>query len=164
MDAKIGATPGAIKRWFLTLLAAASCGGMLPPARNSGAAFSEEGVVLAVTGQNCRQERDPKRPGKTLLDATFAVEVGSSTPAPVAVHPGRFVLDVSDRSALPTPSREQAETTEVETGTTFRFLIHFVAAGLGCSQEMRLTPGSALEIRGQPVKIDSVRFVPSEGH
>ena len=149
----------------LALLAVASCGGgMLPLARNSGAAFSEEGVVLAVIAQNCRQAADPSHPGKTLLDASFAVEVGSSTPAPVAVRPGRFVLGVSDRSVAPTPTPEQADMTLVETGTTFRFLLHFFAPGVRCSQEMRLVPDSALEIRGQPVKIDAVRFVPGDAH
>jgi hypothetical protein len=149
----------AICRW-LALLAVTGCGGMLPLARNSGAVISDEGVVLAVTGQNCRVSSDSKPRGKPVMDASFAVEVGSSTLDGVTVYPARFLLIVADRRGVPASPWEVPESILVETGTTFRFALRFVAPGVHCSQEMRLAANGALEVRGRPVNLEAVRFVP----
>ncbi|HET6146070.1 MAG TPA: hypothetical protein VFH68_00940 [Polyangia bacterium] len=136
---------------------------MLPVAQSSGATFSEEGVVLAVVGQTCKQSPDANQAGKTRLDATFAIEVGNPTPAPLIVHGTGFALVVSDGTAVRTSTAEAAQPMAVESGTTLRLLLRFIAGG-SCSQEMRLVPDSAVEIRGRQIKIDPVRFVPVESH
>lgn len=145
---------------LLVLVTVAGCANMLPLAHNSGAVLSEDGVVLAVTGQNCRQAPDANQPGKTLMDAIFAIEVGTSTAEPVAVRPGKFQLAVADHTLTPIAAGE-ADTTLVENGTTVRFLLHFVVPGANCTQEMRLLSAPALELRGAPITLEAVRFVPS---
>jgi hypothetical protein len=147
---------------FLLLIGVSNCGSMLPLARSSGAAISDEGVIFAVTGQSCKQSPDPSQPSKTLLDASFAIEVGTSTLDPVTVRPERFLLTVSERPAVRIPTREAGELTVVETGTPFHFVLRFTAPDVSCSQEMRLAANAALELRGRPINIDAVRFVPGE--
>ena len=145
---------------FLLLLAATGCGtSMLPLARSSGAAFSQEGVVLAVVGQTCQPSPDATQPSKTRLDATFATEVGNPTRGSLTVHPDGFVLTVADGTSVRTSTPEAAQAVSVESGTTTRFMLRFVANG-SCSQEMRLVPSAAIELRGSPILIDPVRFVP----
>jgi len=144
---------------FLLLVAATGCGTMLPPAHSSGAAFSEEGVVLAVVGQSCQQSPDANQTSKTRLDATFAIEVGNPSRVPLTVHPDRFALVVPDGTEVRTSTPEAAQSVAVESGTTSRLLLRFVANG-NCSQELRLVPTAAIEMRGRPINIDPVRFVP----
>ena len=144
---------------FLLLMAATGCGTMLPLAHSSGAAFSEEGVVLAVVGQTCQPAPDPNQPSKTRLDATFAIEVGNPTRGSLTVHPDGFVLTVADGTSARTSTPEAAQPVSVESGTTTRLMLRFVANG-SCSQEMRMVPTAAIELRGSPIVIDPVRFVP----
>jgi len=145
---------------FLLLLAATGCGtSMLPLARSSGAAFSQEGVVLAVVGQTCQPAPAADQPSKARLDATFAIEVGNPTRGSLTVHPDGFVLTVADGTSVRTLTPEAAQPVSVESGTTSRLMLRFVANG-SCSQEMRLVPASAIELRGSPIVIDPVSFVP----
>lgn len=146
---------------FLVLLGVTGCGNMLPVARSKGAVFSDEGVVFAVVGQNCKQSPDASQPSKTQIDATFAIEVGNAARDPLTLHPARFLLKVSDRTVrVPAPD-EAVESISVAPATTSRFELRFMASGT-CTQEMQLVPDAAIELRGRAINIDAFRFVPVE--
>jgi hypothetical protein len=134
---------------------------MRPPARTSGATFSNDGVLLAVVGQRCSQVPDPNHPGKGLLDATFAIEVGNPTYGAVVAHPGRMILVMPGGVTMRPTVVGGVDAVPVETGTTTPFMLRLVAEGIKCSEELRLEPKTALELNGQPIAIAPIRFVPS---
>jgi hypothetical protein len=160
------ATPSIAAFRFALLLAlvltgaAFGCAGMRPPARTSGATFSDDGVQLAVVGQRCSQVPDPKHPRKRLLDATFAIEVGNPTYGTVVVHPSRMILVMPGEVAMRPTVVGAVDVVAVETGITSPFVLRFVAEGISCAQELRLEPNTALELNGQPIVIAPIRFVP----
>ena len=137
------------------------CANMLPPVRNSGPAFSEEGVQLTVVGQTCHQSLDPVRPNNQRREVTLAIEVGNPTNFPVVIHRDRWRLVPSDSPAVRTSTGEGAETISVRTGVTAAFTLRFMPSGTSCSHEMRLEPDSAIELGGSPIKIGGVSFVPA---
>lgn len=134
---------------------------MQPPARTSGATFSDDGVQLAVVGQRCSQVPDPNHPGRRLLDAAFAIEVGNPTYGALVVHPDRMTLVTLGGVTTRPTVVGGVDALPVETGTTTPFMLRFVAEGIKCSQELRLEPKTALELNGQPIVIAPIRFVPS---
>jgi hypothetical protein len=143
------------------LLNLAACGGLLPPARSSGARFSEEGVLLAVVGQSCKPSPAAQPQGLPQLEATLAIEVGNPSRGALTVDPARFLLVVGEGTPVPTSTTDAGPPASVEPGTTARFLVHFVARG-ACTQEMQLLPSSAIESRNGAINIAPVRFVPVE--
>ena len=145
---------------LLALVAVASCGSLQPLARSSGAMLSNEGVLFAVVGQSCKQAPDPNRPGKSLLDVTFAIEVGNPTLDSLTVHRDRFLLMVSERTSVRTSSPDAVEPLAVESGTTGRFTLRYVAPGVSCTHELQLDPSSVLELRGREINVNAIRFVP----
>ncbi len=133
---------------------------MLPLARGGGANLSDEGVLFAVVGQKCQSTPDSSHAGGTLIDATFAVEVGNPTAYPLVLHRSGFALAIPGRASVQTPvSQESAQPDSVEPGTTLRFELRFQAPG-ACTQEMELQPNAALELQGRPVQMSATRFVP----
>jgi hypothetical protein len=150
---------------FHVLVLAASvtgCAGMLPPARSKGAQFSDDGVHVAVIGQQCVESPDPSRPGKTLLDLTLAIEVGNATLRPIVVHRERITLVLPSDVPVRTSTPVAALIMDVDPGTTTPFELRFVAQDVKCTQELRLETSAALESRDRLVAIGAVRFVPRE--
>jgi hypothetical protein len=133
---------------------------MRPLARGGGASLSSEGVLFAVDGQTCKEVPDSSQPGKSVVDATFALEVGNPTHYPLTFDRAGFLLMVSDRTSVRTPAPDEStEPMAVEPGTTSRFELRFLASGT-CTQEMVIMPNSAIELRGREVQIKAIRFVP----
>jgi hypothetical protein len=156
----LGAKLSASLLRYLFVMAAASCSSTLPLARGGGAIFSDEGVLFAIDGQRCKQMPDSSQPGKTLVDATLALEVGNPTNLSVTFEPAGFVLMVSDRASVPkTAGDESTEPMSVPAGSSSRFELRFLASGT-CTQEMVLEPKSAIKLSGRPVQIKAIRFVP----
>ena len=155
------ATHAAIVISLIATAPVVGCGNMVPPARNSGAVLSAEGVLFAVVGQRCSEHRFGE-PSEPSFDGTFAVEVGNPTLIPLTLYPDRLIL--RGRKAVgvrPSPS-ENAISPTVDAGTTAPFTIHFTASGLGCSDELTLDPRSAIVWNGRPINLPEIRFVPVE--
>jgi hypothetical protein len=145
---------------LLILLATATeCASPLPRVRSAGPVFSEEGIHLAVVGQNCNQSRDPGQTRTDLVDTTLAIEVGNPLSSPVTVHRDRLLLKLSDGTVVRTYTPVAGEVMAVEGGVTVTFTLSFMVPRASCSQDMRLGSNSALVFRGQPVNIDAIRFV-----
>ena len=104
--------------------------------------------------------RTQARPGKTLIDATFAIEVGNPTNFPVTFDRAGFVLMVSEHAFVRTPADDESSgPVSVPPGTTVRLDLRFLASGT-CTQEMALMPSSAIKRSGRPIQIGAIRFVP----
>jgi hypothetical protein len=133
---------------------------MVPPARSSGIALSEEGIQLAVVGQVCKQSRATSAPSPPLLDVTLAIEVGNPTPGLVSVYPDRLVLVAPGGVFARASTSEAVNPLSVDGGTTVPVTLHFKVMGATCSQEMGLDARSALQWQGRPVTVSAIRFVP----
>ncbi len=147
--------------WALTVIAVGtSCATMVPPARSSGVALSEEGIQLVVVGQVCKQSRATSASSPPSLDATLAIEVGNPRPGPVSVYPDRLILVAPGGVSARVSTREAVDPLSIESGTTVPVTLHFTVAGANCSQEMQLDASSALQWQGRPITVSAIRFVP----
>jgi hypothetical protein len=153
----------ALVRLLLTLGLGSGCTKMLPPARSSGAMLSDDGISLAVVGQNCAELHPAGVSPPRTIEITLTVEVGTPTPEPVGVHPERMMLLAPGPVAPRFLKGENGEPLAVAGGTTAPFTVRFVAPGVTCSQEMQLDSSSALEWRGRKAVLSAIRFVPVSG-
>jgi hypothetical protein len=153
----------ALVRVVLTLGLGTGCTKMLPPARSSGAMLSDDGISLAVVGQNCAELHAAGVSPARTIEMTLAVEVGNPTPEPVGVHPDRIMLLAPGPISPRFLKLEDSEPVAVAGGTTAPFTVRFVAPGVTCSQELQLDSSSALEWHGRKVVLSAIRFVPVSG-
>ena len=148
----------------LALLAAlAPACGFTPPAQNSGAVKSDNGVALAVVGQRCTETVETELPGVPLVETHVQVEVRNSAPPPLVVHRDAFHLRGADGRAIPTATWQAAEPLPIEAGQTRTFELRFMSrGGLSCTKEMQLEASASAITKGDaPVQLGAVSFVPS---
>ena len=159
---RAGQPSGPRLRAGVVLLALApACAGLTPPARNSGAATSPDGVTVAVARQSCTQASRPAFWGDALVEEVLEVEVRNASTAPLAVHRDAFRLLTPDGAALRTVTWRAANPLTLATGETRAFELRFMARGsLQCSGEMRLDPDSGMALPDHTVAVGAVRFVP----
>jgi hypothetical protein len=145
----------------LGLALAPACAPMRPPAKNAGEARSLDGVGLAIARQGCSQTTEPEEPGADLVEERLEVHVRNGASEPVAVQRDKFRLLAPDGSALATVTWRAAEPLTVPGGQDGTFELRFMTrGGLACRSEMRLDARDALVLRGHPIALGAVSFVP----
>ena len=137
---------------------------LAPPFKTSGPSVSRQGVQLAVTRQRCDQVQEPDEYGWDLVEATLEVEIRNVTLAKLTVRRDAFRLLGTDGTALKTQTWGAAEPLTIDGGATGTFEVRFMTrGGLECAGEMALDVDAGLALPDGPVKIGSVKFVPSRG-
>ena len=137
---------------------------LAPPFRSSGPSVSQDGVQLAVTRQRCAQVPEPDEYGWDLVEATLEVQIRNATPATLIVRRDAFRLLGPDGTALKTLTWRAADPLAIDGGATRTFQLRFMThGGLECAGEMALDVDAGLSLPDGPVKIGTVKFVPSRG-
>jgi hypothetical protein len=135
---------------------------LVPPFRSSEPSVSDEGVQLAVTRQRCDQTQEPDEYGWDLVEATLEVQIRNATGGKLTVHRDAFRLLGPDGTALRTLTWRAADPMTIDRGATGTFEIRFMTrGGLDCAGEMALDVDAGLALPEGPVKLGSVKFVPS---
>jgi hypothetical protein len=139
-----------------------ACAGLKPPVQSTGPAVSPEGVQLAVKRQGCTQVSEPDFPGNDLIEEILEIQVGNLTATSLTVRPGAFRLVTAEGAALETVTWRAQDPLTIQGGDTRAFELRFMTrGGLECAREMRLEANAGLILRGGPVKLGAIRFVPS---
>lgn len=135
---------------------------MRPPVRNSGAATSPDGVVLALTGQRCSETVETDWPDASLVETYVQVEVRNDASPAVVINRAAFHLRAPDGRQIPTASGPVKDTMSVDPGQTRTFELRFMSrGGLSCTRPMQLDASGAVNKGDQPVQLGSITFVPS---
>jgi hypothetical protein len=114
-----------------------------------------------VARQGCSQTTEPEEPGADPVEERLEVHVRNGASDPVAVQRDKFRLLAPDGSALETVTWRAAEPLTVPGGQDGTFELRFMTrGGLACRSEMRLDARDALALRGNPVALGAVSFVP----
>jgi hypothetical protein len=145
----------------LLALAGSGCA-LTPPFRNGGPAVSHEGVQVAVTGQRCDEVEESEEFRNDLVETTLEVQVRNPTAAPLVVHRDAFRLVGPRGTALRSQAWGAADPMTIAAGASATFQLRFMGrGGVECGGEMLLDLDAGLALPGGPVKVASVRFVPS---
>jgi hypothetical protein len=146
----------------LALALTPACAGMVPPAQNSGPAVSQQGVQVAVVKQQCIQTQDPDQPDNDLAEEIVDVQVRNAAAAPVTILRTDFRLLTPDGFALKNQTWGSAAPLIVNGGDTQVFQLRFMSRGsLECARELELDARTGVTLGKEPVKLDTVRFVPT---
>ena len=145
----------------LTLALAPACVPMTPPAQNSGAVQSHDGVALAITRQGCSQTTETEEPSWDLVEERLAVEVQNRSPEPITVHRDEFRLLLPDGSALKTVTWGAAEPISVASGQNHGFVLRFmVHSDFTCQSAMQLDVRGGVVLSQHAVALGAISFVP----
>jgi hypothetical protein len=146
-----------------TLLVVGGSGcALTAPFKNGGPSVSHEGVQVAVTRQRCDQEDESDWYGEDLVEAILEIEVRNATPAQLTVHRDAFRLLGPEGIALRPQTWRSADPMTIDGGATGTFELRFMSrGGLECRGEMLLDADDGLALPAGPVKVGSVKFVPS---
>jgi hypothetical protein len=137
---------------------------LAPPFKSSGPSVSQDGVQLAVTRQRCDQVPEPDEYGWDLVEATLEVQIRNATSAKLMVRRDAFRLLGPDGTALKTVTWSAADPLTIDGGATGTFQLRFMThGGLECAREMALDVDAGLSLPAGPVKIGTVKFIPSRG-
>jgi hypothetical protein len=148
---------------ILTLALAPACAPLTPPAQNSGAVRSHEGVVLALTGQSCSQTTETDEPSWDLVEQRLAVEIRNGSPEPLTVRRDQFQLLLPDGSALQTMTWEATDPVSLESGQSHTFKLRFMMRSeFTCQTAMRFDAGRGVSLGGHSVALAGVSFVPRQ--
>jgi hypothetical protein len=146
----------------VALAFAPACVALTPPVQSTGPVVSREGVGLAVNRQGCTQVSEPDFPGNDLIEEILEIQIRNQTATSLTVRPGAFRLVTPEGAALETVTWRAADPVTIQGGDTRAFELRFMTrGGLECAREMRLEANSGLSLRGGPVKMGAIRFVPS---
>jgi len=144
------------------LVTAGSGCALSPPFRSGGPAMSHEGIQVAVTRQRCDQVEEPDEYRDDLVETTLEVQVRNPTPAPLTVHRDAFRLLGAEGTALRTQTWGAADPMTIAPGASATFQLRFMGrGGVECGAEMLLDADAGLALPAGPVKVASVRLVPS---
>ena len=146
-----------------TLLVVGGSGcALTPPFKNGGPSVSHEGVQVAVTRQRCDQTDEPDWYGADLVETTLEVQVRNATSTQLTVHRDAFRLRGPEGTALKPQTWRSADPMTINGGAAGTFELRFMTrGGLECAGEMLLDVDNGLALPAGPVKVGSVRFVPS---
>jgi hypothetical protein len=124
--------------------------------------MSHEGIQVAVTRQRCDQVEEPDEYRDDLVETTLEVQVRNPTPAPLTVHRDAFRLLGAEGTALRTQTWGAADPMTIAPGASATFQLRFMGrGGVECGAEMLLDADAGQALPAGPVKVASVRFVPS---
>ena len=102
--------------------------------------------------------------GADLVETTLEVQIRNATPATLTVRRDAFRLLGSEGTALKPQTWRAADPLTIDGGATGTFELRFMTrGGLECAGEMALDVDAGLALPDGPVKIGSVKFVPSRG-
>ena len=144
------------------VMLAAGCGTLRAPIQTTGPVVSREGIELSVTRQLCTQIQEADFPGADLVETILEIAIRNPTPEPIAVRRDAFRLLAPDGSALRTVTWRAADPLVVGRRTIGVFRLRYMSRGtIECAKTMDLDADAGLTVRGAPVKVGRVQFIPS---